>query len=225
MRIIHEFPRESLENAFKELCGSREALNKHFEEVDKKNVKELASKDRKAQKEFFDKEGANLQTQIETNNKEIERLTNKRAALETKEGKSTGTAVQDSLAGTAGIQPDAPAPPSPDEKDKDEGSWTSISIQVSSSYSQESNESSSTSGRAEASGWGGIFSFSASGTHQESHSSASKEMANASMRISFECMRVDITRPWLRAELFWDHDLRVADGDLYVFLEHTSYPV
>ncbi|KAF9646093.1 hypothetical protein BDM02DRAFT_317940 [Thelephora ganbajun] len=34
-------------------------------------------------------------------------------------------------------------------------------------------------------------------------------MANSSVKVSFECMRVDITRGWLRGELFYDDGLKV----------------
>lgn len=39
------------------------------------------------------------------------------------------------------------------------------------------------------------------------------QMAKSSVKATFECMRVDITRPWLRADLFFDDDLRVAPGN------------
>ena len=61
--------------------------------------------------------------------------------------------------------------------------------------------------------WTSIFvEISAGGFHQEYHSAASREMANALVKISFECMRVDIIRPWLRGRLFQDHELRVPKG-------------
>ncbi|KAK1224579.1 hypothetical protein PQX77_012517 [Marasmius sp. AFHP31] len=44
------------------------------------------------------------------------------------------------------------------------------------------------------------------------HSSIQRSMSKSSCKISFECMRVDITRPWMRPELFYDTDLTVPVG-------------
>ena len=54
----------------------------------------------------------------------------------------------------------------------------------------------------------------ASGGHSKSSADAQSQMANCSCKISFDCMRVDIGRSWLRSELFFDDDLQVAPGQL-----------
>ena len=59
----------------------------------------------------------------------------------------------------------------------------------------------------------GTWSAAASAFHSEAQSNVSRQMSDASVKVSFECMRVDISRPWLRGELFYDHDLRVAAGE------------
>jgi hypothetical protein len=38
-------------------------------------------------------------------------------------------------------------------------------------------------------------------------------MANAFVNICFVCMRVEITRPWLSKDVFYDHDLCVLEGE------------
>jgi len=50
-------------------------------------------------------------------------------------------------------------------------------------------------------------------SHSDATSDVAKQMANSTIKASFECMRVDITRSWLRGELFYDDDLRVAAGN------------
>ena len=51
-------------------------------------------------------------------------------------------------------------------------------------------------------------------SHSDATADAAKQMANSSIKAAFDCMRVDITRSWLRGELFYDDDLRVAAGNL-----------
>jgi len=50
-------------------------------------------------------------------------------------------------------------------------------------------------------------------SHSDATVDAAKQMADSSIKVSFDCMRVDITRSWLRGELFYDDDLRVAAGN------------
>lgn len=180
--------------------------------MDKRNVKELSIKARNAQSKVFGDEGKHLEDQIVENDKEIQRLDAQRKKLEINESIGSETKiVQDEFADKAGI-PRAPAMTPTTAPNY----WTSISVEVSSSYAHESNETSATSSTADVAVQVGWFTASASVSHQESQSAALKQMANASMSISFECMRVDITRSWLRGELFYDHDLRVPDRVLYV---------
>lgn len=209
--------RENLAAAVTRLEKARTALRKHFEEVDKKTVNDLSSDARAAQNRILAGEG--LQGQVDANVEKITRLTARRDELvtqrNTKDGTDPVTSVQDDFADKAAI-PRGPAPPAANDPEDDADYWTSISVEVSSSVAHESTETSSTSVTADVSVPIGFWSVSASATHSESHSAASKEMANASMKVSFQCMRVDITRPWLRGELFYDHELRVPEGDLCV---------
>lgn len=212
-------------SAANKLAEKREALHKYFEEMDRQNVNKLSSEARKEQSKLFTENDIRLNAQIEENKKEITKLNSRRQVLE-KSGSSSGGniagSVQEEYADRAGI-PRAPAPPPTAGADKT-NYWTSIMVDVSSSYTHESHETTATSATVEASVRTGFFTrASVKVSHQESHSAASKEMANASMKISFECMRVDITRPWLRGELFYDHELRVPEGDLYVLRECTRY--
>ncbi|KAG8692605.1 hypothetical protein FRC09_011082 [Ceratobasidium sp. 395] len=85
--------------------------------------------------------------------------------------------------------------------------FTPISVEVSSTSETNRSEVKSANVSFGASASYGWFGASVSGQHSESHSNAMKDLSNSSVKISFECMRVDIIRPWLRAELFYDEDL------------------
>lgn len=134
----------------------------------------------------------------------------------------TSNAAQDlqvDVADKAGI---LRAPPSVKGGSTTIDPWTSVSIEVASSYSSDSKSTDALSFSADASIQYGLASAAISVSHNESHTKAVQQMANASVKISFECMRVDITRPWLRGELFYDHDLRIPEHKQYVFCRITG---
>ncbi|PVF94434.1 hypothetical protein CPB86DRAFT_46472 [Serendipita vermifera] len=88
--------------------------------------------------------------------------------------------------------------------------WTRIACEVESSYkaTQESMESSSYSVGGAAS-WG-LFNIGGSYSHSDATSKAASQMSNLSCSISFDVMRVDITRPWLQTTVFYDSRLDAA---------------
>jgi len=90
--------------------------------------------------------------------------------------------------------------------------WTKIYISSSESKSATSSTKSSTSASASAQASFGLWSVGGSVSHTSSRADVSSEMASSECDISFECMRVDIHRGWLRPELFYDHDLVPASG-------------
>jgi len=124
--------------------------------------------------------------------------------------------LQDVFAKTAGISPAPPdLAPSTDPKAPSQPDyWTSITVEVSSSYSAEQSSSSSNSYSVGGGGSWGLWSAGGSVSHSDATADAAKQMANSSIKATFDCMRVDITRSWLRGELFCDDDLRVAAGNL-----------
>ncbi|KAJ6590302.1 hypothetical protein B0H10DRAFT_1961122 [Mycena sp. CBHHK59/15] len=79
-------------------------------------------------------------------------------------------------------------------------------------------EASSLSFGAPASYGAGLWSVNASVNHSQSeaHAEAMSELPNAAVKISFECMRVDIGRAWLRPELFYDEDLVLGPSGPHV---------
>lgn len=109
---------------------------------------------------------------------------------------------------------DAPNAPASAEEDY----FTQITVEISSSSasSSTSEHSRRTASQSMSShGWWFWRRTSKEESKSESSSSdAMSKMANSDVKISFECMRVDIERPWMRPELFYDDDLRAAPGAL-----------
>jgi len=52
--------------------------------------------------------------------------------------------------------------------------------------------------------------------HYSGSTVTTRRMANSSVNVSFECMRVDISRPWLCGKLFCDDGLKVMKENWYV---------
>ena len=199
----------------KELAASRTALAGQFEIVDKDNVDKLSDAARDTQIQVFASKCKLLTDQQKANEAKITEYEAQRKKLQDGSGPGTSVAAdfQDKYADKAGIPRDVPRPPTATGEKNEADYWTSISTKVSSSFSHEETEVQSTSWSTGGSvGWG-WFSAGASASHSDSHSNVSKQMANSSVKISFDCMRVDITRPWLRGELFYDHDLSVAASE------------
>ena len=200
----------------KELAASRTALAEQFKSVDKENIEKLSEAARTTQIQVFDTQCKLLTDQQKANEAKITEYEVQLKRLQ--DGSSPGTSVaadfQDQYTDKAGIPRDVPVPPPATGEKNDTDYWTSISAKVTSSASHEETEVQSTSWSMGGSAGWGLWSVGASASHSESHANASKQMANSSVQISFDCMRVDISRPWLRGELFYDHDLRVAANEL-----------
>jgi flagellar motor switch/type III secretory pathway protein FliN len=158
--------------------------------------------------------------EIQSIRNKIVQYQRERDALTT--GDSQKSAAIDELAQTMGLPAPAPEPKAaplpralmgPKEEEEAQKAqdnmdfFTPITVEVSASSEKKhsSTEASSLSFGASASY--GLFSASVSHEQSESHTKATAELANAAVKISMEVMRVDITRPWFRPELFYDDDL------------------
>ncbi|TBU51421.1 hypothetical protein BD310DRAFT_953282 [Dichomitus squalens] len=144
--------------------------------------------------------------EIQRHKRTIEEYTRARAALMNQTGAKS--AEIEKIATSVGIpaaMPDPTAVAAVESPDY----FTPITVEVTSTSESKSSSSSASSMSFGASGSYGLF-FTGSVSHEssEAHSEATQELANAAVKISFECMRVDITRPWLRPELFYDDDLQ-----------------
>ncbi|RDB17300.1 hypothetical protein Hypma_001916 [Hypsizygus marmoreus] len=202
---------------------ARTAMKDLVAAVDQENVKGLTKLNQAAQDVMFSKlsgeHGIAAQTLKENQEKikEYERL--RQELTEQKGGGGNGLAMV--LAREAGVPDSLPDPESVKAKigaDKSPAEtvdyFTPITVEITSSSSTDSSSSEALSASLEASYNGGFgFSANVSASHSNSTADASSAMAKNSCKVSFECMRVDITRPWLRAELFYDSDLVTGTGD------------
>ncbi|KAG8846737.1 hypothetical protein FRB91_000505 [Serendipita sp. 411] len=117
---------------------------------------------------------------------------------------------------TEALDDGGPPPKKPVVDDKTTGGvhlgdyWTTISADISSSTSESHESESSTSYSVGGGASWGLFSIGGSFSHSDATRDVSNKMAQLSTKISFDVMRVDITRPWLRAELFYDSSFETA---------------
>ncbi|KAG6812259.1 hypothetical protein H0H92_003715 [Tricholoma furcatifolium] len=111
------------------------------------------------------------------------------------------------LAEVSGVPAPAKAP-APEGKEPDY--FTAITVQVTSSdLKKQSSASRSSHSYGASVGWG-WWSASVNAKSNEESAKAFESMSKNDCKISFECMRVNIQRPWLRSELFYDDDLTTA---------------
>jgi hypothetical protein len=129
------------------------------------------------------------------------------------------------VASEPGIPPQLPHPAStgaarttPDGKPviNPDDYWTSISVSVAESYDAAQSSSSANSFSLGASASWGLWTIGGSVSHSDSTSKVAKQMAHSSVSVTFDCLRVDIRRSWLRSELFYDSDIAVTHDTLCV---------
>ncbi|KAG6908104.1 hypothetical protein DXG01_006142 [Tephrocybe rancida] len=194
--------------------AARKKVNEQEAKLNSANIQGLNSRSTIAQDKLYN----NLQgdaglaaTEIKNNEDQIARYEQEREALLSKTSTSSGTLVNE-IGDEAGIpkaQPDPEAQRANDEEDY----FTAITVEVESASSTESSQSHATSWSYGASASYGWWSASSSGSHSNASSQTESHMAKNSCKISFECMRVDIQRSWLRAELFYDADLTTGPNE------------
>ncbi|KIK63174.1 hypothetical protein GYMLUDRAFT_72397 [Collybiopsis luxurians FD-317 M1] len=195
-------------------------LAKARESYDKIKLSDLNSESREAQNSMFEDiakdDGGFIKTQIDQNETLIKEYKEAKAELHKQSSNATGAsaAVQE-ISDDMGI-PQALPDPTAVQQNTDEDYFTAITVEISSTSDSKSSkeEASSMSFGASASyGWN---SFSVSHAQSQAHAEAQSELENASVKVSFECMRVDITRPWLRTELFYDEDLVLGPSSPHI---------
>ena len=175
-----------------------------------------------AMDELFKKSATELESEIKQNEEKIAELDAERRKLL---ADSLGRPVDNLVNEVIGPAPtdDATAPPpaatamatapAPTASATNMADYfTPITIEISSSYQSTSASQHSTSVSTSVNARFGLFSGGGSASHSNSSADAESQMASSDVKISFECMRVDIDRSWLRPELFYDEDLRAAPG-------------
>lgn len=175
----------------------------------------LAQENKKANNKLFTeiaKDGSFADAKIKENNNLIQEYQQQRDELLTNAG-SQNDAVE-GVGESFGIPKPIREPAQTAQPDF----FTPITVEVSSSSDTKRSETTATSFSAGGSASWGLASVSASVSHSEAHSKAMSELTSSDVKISFECMRVDIYRPWLRPELFYDEELKPGPGVKYVSL-------
>ncbi|KAG8724408.1 hypothetical protein FRC09_019026 [Ceratobasidium sp. 395] len=157
-------------------------------------------------------EGA--QTQIDLNKKLIEDYQSQRKKL-VKDAAPTKEVAYNTMAEELGI---SKAQADPSQKRSESGAkpiedfFTPITVEVSASSDTKKTQSSASELHAAAAASGLVWHASMSLDMSKAHDDAQSELVKSQIKISFECMRVDIRRPWMRPELFQDPDLIPGHG-------------
>lgn len=198
--------KSAADTAAREYGGAQSALNDAQKKHDEAKLAKLSFDNKNAHNQLLKgiKSGGFAQTQIEANKALIKDYMKKLEQPPDTPG-SQNNAVEE-VAEDVGIPRRRPLPDSTQTAQQPDF-FTPITVEVSASSDTKRSETSATSFSAGGSAGWGLSSVSASVSHSEAHSEASSELANSGVKVSFECMRVDINRPWLRPELFYDEDL------------------
>lgn len=168
------FPRTDLNAKFKEMNDACGKLTAYFGEVDKSNIDKLNESATVAQAALFANDCALLKKQVEADEAQITAYQLKN--LDTPPSATDVTPSTD--------------PKAPNEADY----WTSIIVEVSSSYSAEQTSSSSNSFLVGGGASWRLWSVGGNASHLDATADAAKQVGNSSIKASFDCMRVDITR-------------------------------
>jgi hypothetical protein len=221
--------------AFKTYTLMKEGMEKALNNTSKEETANLGNVSAAAQKTMWDsfKSPGSIASQtIQENENLIRTYVEARAKLS--ETTSKSQLIKDITDAVDVSRPlrDPEAQSSNDSAAKGADFFTQISVDVSSAESSDSASSSATSFEGKAQASYGIWWFKTSvevaTSHSSAHSDVERTMAKNACKISFECMRVDISRAWMRPELFYDADLTVPTGELYVqrfsnsFLQFTG---
>jgi hypothetical protein len=187
------------------------------QEYHKFKMLRLTAESKAAQNTLIDdltkKDGGSIQASIDSNLLTIANLKKGMQAEMAKSGSGAGGGVIDQISADAGIPKALPDPQLADpQAGKLMDPFTPISVEISASSDSKTTSTTANSFSFGVSASYGLFSIDASGEHSEAHSKATADLANSSVKVSFEVMRVDIHRNWLRPELFYDEDLVPGPG-------------
>lgn len=190
-------------NATEAANTAKEALDKANEKYNKEGIERLSLMSLKAVDDIYSEQAQKLQPEFDANERAIKALEEERDAILRKN--VDDPVLKEVLPSDA--ETNAPKTP----KDKADY-FTSINVEVSSSYDHsKSSQHALTAGAKVKAGYGQLG-VAAGAAHTQSSGDAESQMAKSNVKVSFECMRVDIDRPWLRPELFYDEDLRAGPG-------------
>ena len=213
-----------MKTAFDAVATAQKTLNDNFRTYDKDIVASLTKHLDDTQDTSFSNLAQTANAQITANRTTISSYIEARQKLL---GNRTGDPAN-TVASELGIplpqsdpESTGPARTTPDGRPliNPDDFWTSISVSVAETYDAEQSSSSSNSYSVGGGGGWGLWSVGGSVNHSDSTSQAAKQMAHSSVSVTFDCLRVDIARSWLRSELFYDSDITVTNNSLCVSLE------
>jgi hypothetical protein len=196
----------NLKTAFDLVTTTQKALNDSFRTYDQDIVASLTKHLDTVQDTSFTDLAKNASTQITANRDTIHTYMTTRATLL---GDRAGDPANN-VASELGIPPPQPDPQSsgtarttPDGRPyiNSDDFWTSISVSVAESYDAEQSSSSSNSYSVGGGASWGLWSVGGSVNHSDSTSQVAKQMAHSSVSVTFDCLRVDIARSWLRSTI------------------------
>ncbi|KAG6827938.1 hypothetical protein H0H92_009872 [Tricholoma furcatifolium] len=207
---------EKKQEAYEAYLAARKDVQDKEAALGKANVRTIGASSVLAQDQLYNSlqgDSGLAATEIKQNELLISQYEEQRAILLKKEGGGGGGSLVDELGEEAGI-PRAQPDPAVQQVNDDEDYFTAITVEISSSSSTDKSTShASTSSFGASVGWGFWWNASASGSTSNASSDTESHMAKNSCKITFECMRVDIQRNWLRAELFYDADLTTGPDE------------
>jgi len=169
----------------------------------KEGIERLSLMSLKAVDDLYTNSADKLKAELSANLEEIKALTLERDAILKKN-------VDDPVLKEVLPSDDSPETKAP-ETDKADY-FTSITVEVSSSYENTASSQHAVTAGAKLKAGYGQLGVAAGAAHTQASGDAESQLAKSNVKISFECMRVDIDRPWLRPELFYDEDLRTGPG-------------
>jgi hypothetical protein len=157
---------------------------------------------------------ANSDALVEENNTQIKTLEEEQRSLIAQSFASVNISIAADCCIPAPCPPPKPDPVNPDEGEDISDYWTTISVEVDGSYDHvEEHESQTAVSGGAAASWGCLSGAASASAYTESAARCLAQLSKASIKVKFECMRVDIHRSWLRGELFYDDDLTVTPGN------------
>jgi hypothetical protein len=216
----------ALKEAFDKLTVAQKALNEDFKKYDQDVIASLTKHIDDAQDTSFADLAKTADTQITANTATIkEYIDSRQKLLGARAGDPANTVATEigipqplpdpAIGGVSRTTPNGRPLINPDDF------WTSITVSVAESYDAEQSSSSANSYSVGGGASWGLWSVGGSVNHSDSTSQVAKQMAHSSITVTFDCLRVDIGRSWLRSELFYDSDISVTNNSLCVSRNST----
>ncbi|KAG6829970.1 hypothetical protein H0H92_002775 [Tricholoma furcatifolium] len=212
---LGEDKKKEADDAYKE---ARRKVQEEQAKLGKANIQSINTSSVIAQDELYNSfqgDSGLAATEITNNTSLIEQYEKERSALLAKSGGGGGGSLLDDLSEEAGVPKAQPDPANVNQRaNDDEDYFTAITVEIASSSSTDKSKShASTTSFGASVGWGFWWNASAHGSTSKASSETESHMAKNECKISFECMRVDIQRSWLRSELFYDSDLKTGENE------------